>query len=72
MSASIEYEDWLHKIPIYHKCPCCEKGQLETRVKRSFIVRNLFVWMDVKRYQCNSCGRKVYIKNAPESHQLDY
>jgi len=66
------YEHWINKNPNYHKCPCCENGQLETRIKRSFIVRHLFVWMDVKRYQCNACRRKVYIKNAPENHQLDY
>jgi len=72
MPLNSDYIDWIHKIPSYHQCPSCSKGKLDTRVKRSFIVRNIFVWMDVKRFQCNCCGKKVYIKNQSESHQLDF
>jgi ribosomal protein S27AE len=62
--------EWV--VPVYQKCPNCETGQLDTRIKRGFFVRNLFVWMNVKRYQCNSCGRKVYIKNHSQQHQLHF
>jgi len=72
MDLDNEYESWIHNIPVYQKCPHCVNGRLDTRIKRGFIVKNFFVWMNVKRYQCNSCRKKVYIKNCPEHHQLDF
>ena len=63
MVADNNNQDWVNVIPSYYKCPHCAKGKLDTRIKRGFFVRNLFVWMDVKRYQCNTCERKVYVKN---------
>ena len=66
-----EPADWINVIPTYHKCPHCVSGQLDTRIRRGFFVRNFFIWMDVKRYQCNNCGKKVYIKNSSD-RQLDY
>ncbi len=66
-------EDWINVVQTYYKCPHCEKGQLDTRVKRGFFVRNLFLWMNVKRYQCNNCEKKVYIKNNhSQKHQLNW
>lgn len=53
---------WLNHVQTYNKCPHCEKGQLDTRVKRGFLVKYLFVWMNVKRYECNTCGKKSYVK----------
>lgn len=50
----------------FHKCPKCKKGELDTRVPRSLIVKHLFFWLDVKRYRCNNCHAKVYIKTRPE------
>ena len=64
--------DWMKIIPVYHKCPHCTHGLLDTRIKRGYFVRNFFVWMNVRRYQCNCCGKKVYIKNHSQSHQLDF
>ncbi|CAM4110809.1 hypothetical protein SAMN06265348_103317 [Pedobacter westerhofensis] len=63
MVQSNNTEDWVNIIPSYPDCPHCHQGKLDTRVKRAFIVRKLFIWMDVKRYQCNACGKKVYLKN---------
>ena len=53
---------WINVVKKYHKCPHCKKGYLDTRVKRGFLAKNLFVWLGTKRYQCNSCGKKSYIK----------
>jgi len=60
----IEEQDnsWAKIVKTYQRCPHCKTGLLNTRVKRGFFVRNLFVWMNVKRYECSSCGRKSYIK----------
>jgi endogenous inhibitor of DNA gyrase (YacG/DUF329 family) len=64
-------ESWMNVIPKYHKCPHCSKGVLEQRIKRGFWVRNFFIWMHVKRYQCNTCQKRVYIKNdSPKNNQL--
>jgi len=54
---------WINITRKYHKCPHCKKGTLDTRVKRGFFVKNFFIWLGTKRYQCNTCGRKCYIKN---------
>jgi len=64
--------EWLNHSPSYRHCPNCEHGVLETRIKRGFFVKYFFIWMDVKRYQCNACGKKVYIKNSAENHQLNF
>lgn len=53
---------WASIVKTYQKCPHCKTGLLDTRVKRGFFVRNFFVWMNVRRYQCSSCGRKSYLK----------
>jgi transposase-like protein len=53
---------WINVVKTYHKCPRCKSGLLDTRIKRGFFVRNVFIWMNVKRYQCNACGRKSYVK----------
>jgi ribosomal protein S27AE len=53
---------WSSIVRKYHKCPRCKNGILDTRVKRSFLVKNLFFWSQKKRYQCNSCGKKSYIE----------
>jgi transposase-like protein len=69
---SINNEEWMNIIPVYQKCPHCNTGYLDNRVKRGFIVKHLFIWMDVKRYQCNACGKKVYIKNRTQNTQLNF
>lgn len=57
---------WLNQVQTYKKCPHCEKGQLDNRVKRGFFVKYVFAWMEVKRYACNTCGKKSYIKRNHE------
>lgn len=55
-------QSWLNHVQTYHKCPHCEKGLLDTRVKRGFLVKYVFFWMDVKRYECNICAKKAYVR----------
>jgi len=43
------------------KCPKCKKGELDTRVKRSFLVKTFLFWKAVKRYKCNYCGKSSYV-----------
>jgi hypothetical protein len=59
-----QINNWVLAAKTYDKCPHCDRGILNTRVKRSFLVKNVFVWMEVKRYQCNVCAKKVYVKKA--------
>jgi transposase-like protein len=59
---------WIHVQKTYRKCPHCKSGLLDTRVKRGFFVKNIFVWMNVKRYQCNSCRKKFYVKELPQKN----
>jgi hypothetical protein len=67
-----ENENWINAAKSYRNCPHCEKGLLNTRVRRGFFVKNVFVWMAVKRYQCNVCARKVYLKidSSKDGHQF--
>lgn len=58
-----EHIDWLNVAKTYKSCPYCQKGILNTRVKRGFLVKNVLLWVDVKRFQCDVCGKKVYLKN---------
>lgn len=67
MESKIDDQGWTNVTPTYHKCPHCLHGNLENRIKRGFFVKYIFVWMHVKRYQCNSCRRKVYIKISSET-----
>jgi len=64
MSVDKNEQSWINIFPFFPKCPHCVNGHLENRIRRGFFVRHFFVWMDVKRYQCNTCGRKVYVKNS--------
>ena len=57
-------ENWVNVIQTFRKCPHCRHGRLDTRIKRGFFVRHFLPWMDLKRYQCNTCERKVYLKAA--------
>lgn len=43
------------------KCPKCERGELDTRTSRGFIVKTFLFWLPIKRYRCNECWRKSYI-----------
>jgi len=52
---------WLNTSKTYKKCPYCKHGDLDSRVKRGALVKSLLFWLDLKRYSCSSCGRKVYM-----------
>jgi DNA-directed RNA polymerase subunit RPC12/RpoP len=54
---------WIYKTVSYNQCPKCKMGLLDTRVSRGPIVKHLFFWLQVKRYRCNNCAAKVYVKN---------
>lgn len=45
----------------YQKCPFCKTGFLDTRVKRSFLYKNILFFVKVKRYKCSACNRKKYV-----------
>jgi len=53
--------DWLNTNKTYKKFPYCKNGELDSRVRRGTLVKSFLFWLDLKRYACNSCGRKVYI-----------
>jgi len=41
-------------------CPRC-KIELDSRVPRGFLIRNLLFFLPVKRYICYRCQRKRYV-----------
>lgn len=43
------------------KCPKCERGELDTRVHRSWFVKRVLFWLPIKRYRCSLCWNKSYI-----------
>jgi len=62
MNVEEDNNEWANVTRTIHKCPHCENGKLDTRIKRGFFVRYFCFWLQYKRYQCNTCERKVYIK----------
>lgn len=52
---------WLKVQKVYHKCPKCKPGYLDTRVPRDPFVKYVFFWLKVRKYRCNNCQRKMYI-----------
>jgi DNA-directed RNA polymerase subunit RPC12/RpoP len=61
MSVSDKENNWIDKE--YNKCPRCKIGQLNKRVHRDPFVKYVLFWQDIKRYRCNNCWAKVYIKS---------
>ncbi len=47
----------LKKAPV---CPRC-KSELDNRVPRGFLVKNLLFFLPLKRYMCYRCQRKRYV-----------
>ncbi len=43
------------------KCTKCGKGELDTRIPRSFFVKTFLFWLPLKRYRCNICWAKTYV-----------
>lgn len=52
---------WLTVTKVHKKCPHCKDGQLDTRVRRNPLVKTFLFFLELKRYSCSSCMRKVYI-----------
>ncbi len=52
---------WLNTNKVYKKCPYCKQGELDSRIRRGPLVKSFLFWLDLKRYACGSCGRKVYM-----------
>ncbi len=53
---------WLSEARAYQKCPRCKIGNLDTRIHRGFLVK-YFLGQSFKRYKCNNCGAKIYLKS---------
>jgi len=53
---------WVKAEKVYLRCPKCKVGHLDRRVPRDFFVKHVLFWMDIKRYRCNNCWAKVYIR----------
>jgi DNA-directed RNA polymerase subunit RPC12/RpoP len=51
----------------YQKCPYCKTGFLDSRVKRSFLYKNILFFVKVKRYKCSACNRKKYVSYTASS-----
>lgn len=43
------------------KCLKCNKGTLDTRVKRGLLARTFLFFLPIKRYMCNNCQKKAYV-----------
>jgi transposase-like protein len=54
--------DWLSKVTTYQKCPHCKKGDLATRVPRSFSHKYLMFWANFKRYRCDDCNKQAHVR----------
>ena len=63
MMANTVDNSWLEKDKTYEKCPSCSKGTLDIRIPRGFFVKYIFTWIGDKRYKCDMCGKKKYVKH---------
>lgn len=43
----------------YPVCPKCA-NQMDSRISRGFLVKNLLFFLPLKRYKCLACGKKKY------------
>lgn len=50
-----------HHAKLTHYCPSCN-SQLHHRVSRSWLVKNLFFFVSLKRYRCDKCFKSVYVR----------
>jgi len=55
-------QNWVYRSRNYHRCPKCKIGLLDTRVPRDPFVKYVLFFKNIKRYRCNHCYSKVYIK----------
>lgn len=47
----------------YPVCGKCNK-RMDNRITRGALVKTLLFWLPLRRYKCNSCGRKRYVMLA--------
>lgn len=50
---------WIKAEKKYKKCPSCEKGILNERIK-SYRIYKLLWFYKVKRYRCDVCGKTMH------------
>lgn len=43
------------------KCTKCDKGELDTRIPRSFTVKFFLFWLPIKKYRCSLCWHTSYV-----------
>lgn len=53
---------WIYETRNYERCPICKIGFLDKRVAREPFVKYVLFWKDIRRYRCNNCYRKSYVK----------
>lgn len=58
---------WITETKHYNKCPVCKIGFLDTRIHRDPFVKYILFFKDIKRYRCNNCYSKVYIRKSGKS-----
>jgi len=58
---------WVYQTRNYHSCPICKIGLLDTRVQRDPFVKYVLFFKDIKRYRCNNCYSKVYIRSSKKN-----
>lgn len=61
LKLSVMKQEQVEVIRERRKCSKCGKGELDTRVKRGFLVKLLLFWLPFKRYRCNVCWKSTYI-----------
>lgn len=62
ISAPFIKRDAYNNTKNLHYCSNCN-SVLHNRVSRGWIIRNLFFWLDVKRYRCDKCFKYIYVKS---------
>ena len=54
--------DWIYKAKAPSVCPKCGKAALDTRVHRPAMVKLLFFWLPLKRFECSFCFKRSYVR----------
>ncbi len=54
--------EWVYRTKASNVCPKCGKAALNTRVHRPVMVKLLFFWLPLKRFECSYCFKRSYIR----------
>jgi len=46
---------------VRQQCKKCNRGVLDTRVRRPLLIKLALFWLPIKRYKCNFCDKKTYL-----------